>query len=99
MEIVLEVPDKDVARVLELVKGIKRVKIKSPRPALTPANEQFLAGLAEAVEDVKHYQRGEIELQSWDDLYAELKAEEVAEATEPLQKNSASVVRTRKARK
>lgn len=28
MEIVLEVPDKDVARVLEWVKGIKRVKIK-----------------------------------------------------------------------
>lgn len=79
MEIVLEVPDKDVARVLELVKGIKRVKIKSPKPALTPANEEFLAGLAEAVEDVNRHLRGELELQSWDALYAELKAEEAAE--------------------
>ena len=76
MEIVLEVPDKDVARVLELVKGIKRVKIKSPRPATTPANQQFLAELSQAIEEVKRYERGEIELQSWDDLYAELKAEE-----------------------
>ncbi len=84
MEIILEVPEKDVARVLELVKGIKRVKIKSPRPALTPANEQFLAELAEAVEDVRRHQRGEIELQSWDELYAELKAEEAALPATPL---------------
>lgn len=81
MEIVLEVPDKDVARVLELVKGIKRVKIKSPKPARTAANKEFLAGLGEAVEDVKRHLRGELELQSWDDLYAEMKAEE-ASATE-----------------
>jgi len=78
MEIVLEVPDKDVARVLELVKGIKRVKIKSPKPAKNAAKEEVLAGLAEAVEDVKRHLRGEAELQSWDDLYAELKAEDTS---------------------
>ena len=76
MEIVLEVPDKDVARVLELVKGIKRVKVKSPKPELTAANKQFLAELAEAVEEVKRYERGETDLQSWDELYAELRADE-----------------------
>lgn len=76
MEIVLEVPEKDVARVLELVRGIKRVKIKSPKPVPTAAGQQLLAELAEAVEEVKRYQRGEIELQSWDDFYAELQAEE-----------------------
>jgi hypothetical protein len=76
MEIVLEVPDKDVARVLELVKGIKRVKIKSPKTVPNAAKKELLAGLAEAVEDVKRHLRGEFELQSWDDLYAEMKAEE-----------------------
>ncbi|WP_460583464.1 hypothetical protein [Hymenobacter arcticus] len=76
MEIVLEVPDKDVARVLELVKGIKRVKIKSPKPAPTVAGQQFLAELAGAIEEVNRHQRGEIELQSWDELYAELQTEQ-----------------------
>ncbi len=59
MEIVLEVPDKDVARVLELVKGIKRVKIKSPKPVRTATNQQFLAELAGAVHDVNRHLRGE----------------------------------------
>ena len=77
----LEVPDKDVARVLELVKRIKRVKMKSPKPAHTADNKEFLVGLGEAVEDVICHLRGELELQSWDDLYAEMKAEE-ASATE-----------------
>lgn len=76
MEIVLEVPDKDVARVLELVKGIKRVKIKSPKPVRTATNQQFLAELAGAVHDVNRHLRGEIELKSWDELYAELQAQE-----------------------
>ena len=79
MEIVLEVPDKDAARVLELVRGIKRVKIKSPaKPTKRSANE-FLADLKEALEDVKRHQRGEIQLKSWDEFYAELLAEEAAE--------------------
>lgn len=82
MEIVLEVPDKDAARVLELVRGIKRVKIKSPaKPTKRSANE-FVADLKEAVEDVKRHQRGEIQLQSWDELYAELTAEETAESAQ-----------------
>jgi hypothetical protein len=81
MEIVLEVPEKDVARVLELVKGIKRVKIKSPKPALTAAKQQFLAELTGAVEDVNRHLRGELELQSWDDFCAELKADAAAADT------------------
>ena len=79
MEIVLEVPDKDVARVLELVKGIKRVKIKSPKPARTAANEEFLTGLAEAVQQVNKITRGEAKGKSWQDFYEEVKAEEAAE--------------------
>lgn len=75
MEIILEVPDKDAARVLELLKGIKRVKVKSPKPTSDKDNTAFLAGLAEAVVDVKRHERGEIELQSWNELYAELTAE------------------------
>ena len=82
MEIVLEVPDKDAARVLELVRGIKRVKIKSPAKPTKRSATEFLAGLKEAVEDVKRHQRGEIQLQSWDELYAELTAEEMAESAQ-----------------
>ncbi|RZK17670.1 MAG: hypothetical protein EOO56_17485 [Hymenobacter sp.] len=88
MEIVLEVPDKDVARVLELVKGIKRVKIKSPKPAQLAANQELMAGLAEAVRDVKRHLRGELDLPSWDELYAELQAEgtDTTEPTQPIAK-------------
>jgi hypothetical protein len=67
MEIVLEVPEKDVARVLELVKGIKRVKIKSPKPASIAAKTKLLVGLAEAVQG-----------RPWKELYSEVKAEEAA---------------------
>lgn len=77
MEIVLEVPDKDVARVLELVRGIKRVKIKSPQPVPTPANKQFLSELAEAVQEVNKIRRGELPMptQSLEDLLNKLDAE------------------------
>ena len=82
MEIVLEVPDKDAARVLELIKGIKRVKVKSPgKPTKRPA-AALLNELKQSLEDVKRHQRGEIELQSWDELYEELKAEAVTGADE-----------------
>lgn len=81
MQIILEVPDKHAAHTLELLKGIKRVRVKSIAPTpLTPADIDFLAGLKQSLEDMKRHQRGEIELQSWDELYAELQAEE---ATEP----------------
>lgn len=80
MEIILEVPDKDVARVLELVKGIKRVKIKSPKPTSSAANKQFLSELSEAVEQVNKITRGEAKGRPWKELYQEAKAEEAAEA-------------------
>jgi hypothetical protein len=77
---VLEVPDKDAARVLELIRGIKKVRVVAVQAApLTPTAINFLSGLQEAVEDVKRHRRGEIELQSWESLYAELEAEEVAD--------------------
>lgn len=81
MEIVLEVPEKDVARVLELVKGIKRVKIKSPRPAPSPASQQLLTDLAGAVEQVKKITRGEAAMptQTLVDLLDELETELAAE--------------------
>lgn len=82
MEIVLEVPDKDAARVLDLLKGIKHVKVKSPKkPAKRPAAE-LLEDLKQALEDVKRHQRGEIQLQSWDELYAELKADAAQNETD-----------------
>jgi hypothetical protein len=78
MEIVLEVPEKDVARVLELVKGIKRVKIKSPKPASIAAKTKLLVGLAEAVQEVNRITRGEAKGRPWKELYSEVKAEEAA---------------------
>lgn len=83
MEIVLEVPEKDVARVLELVKGIKRVKIKSPKPAPSPASQQLLAELAEAVAEVKKITRGDAPMptQTLGNLLDELEAELATEAS------------------
>lgn len=79
MEIVLEVPDKDVARVLELVRGIKRVKIKSPKPVRKATNQQFLAELAEAVEEVNKITRGEAVGRPWQEVFEELQAEAATE--------------------
>jgi len=54
MEIVLEVPDKDAARVLELIKGIKHVKVKSPKPAAAapPADSLLAQELREAGQEI-----------------------------------------------
>lgn len=80
MQIILEVPDKHAARTLELLKGIKRVQVKSIAPTpLTPANLDFLAGLKQSIEDVKRHQRGEIELPTLAETLAEMDAEEQAE--------------------
>lgn len=81
MEIVLEVPEKDVARVLDLVKGIKRVKIKSPKSAATAAKEQLLAELAEAVTEVNKITGGQVPMptQTLTDLLDELEAEAMLE--------------------
>ena len=83
MEIVLEVPDKDVARVLELVKGIKRVKIKSPKPARTSARTRFLTELAQAVEEVNKITRGEAVGRPWQEVFEELRAEAATETGLP----------------
>ncbi|MBT2557493.1 hypothetical protein J7E24_06830 [Hymenobacter sp. ISL-91] len=80
MEIVLEVPDKDVARVLELVRGIKRVKVKSPSKAPTAADLRLMESLREAGQELARIKRGEeVVSQSWEELYAELKAEQETE--------------------
>ncbi|OWP63327.1 hypothetical protein CDA63_09905 [Hymenobacter amundsenii] len=79
MEIVLEVPDKDVARVLELVRGIKRVKVKSPSKAPTAADLRLIESLREAGQELARIKRGEEVGQSWEELYAELKAEQEVE--------------------
>ena len=77
MEIVLEVPDKDVARVLELVRGIKRVKVKSPQKAPSAADLELMESLREAGRVLARIRRGEeVASRSWDELYAELKAEQ-----------------------
>ena len=61
MEIVLEVPDKDAARVLELIKGIKRVKVKSPKAASlnTAAGSPLVQDLREAGQELVRLKQGE----------------------------------------
>ena len=81
MEIALEVPDKDAARVLELIKGIKRVKVKSPKKAPTAAELEFIADLREAGRELARIKNGENVGRSWDELYAELKAEQADEVS------------------
>ena len=60
MEIVLEVPEKDVARVLELVRGIKRVKVKSPRRLPERNASDLTADLREAGQELARIQSGEV---------------------------------------
>ena len=81
MEIVLEVPDKDAARVLALIKGIKRVKIKSPASPRAAGKARVLAELAEAFREVKKIERGEAPMptRTLEDLLDELDAEATAE--------------------
>jgi hypothetical protein len=75
MEIVLEVPDKDAARVLELIRGIKRVKVKSPSKPLTNNNLEFIEDLKEASRELACAQRGEEIGRPAREILAELKNE------------------------
>ncbi len=75
----LEVPDQDAARVLELIRGIKRVKVKSPKKVPTAAELEFMEDLREAGRDLARIRNGEEVGRSWDELYTELKAEQAAE--------------------
>lgn len=59
MEIVLEVPDKDVARVLELVRGIKQVKVLSPKKAPATATADLATDLREAGQELARLRKGE----------------------------------------
>ena len=74
MEIVLEVPDKDAARVLELIKGIKRVKVKSPK-SLTTANLELIEDLKEAGRELARIKRGAAVGRPARELLKELKRE------------------------
>ena len=77
MEIVLEVPDKDAARVLELIKGIKRVKVKSPKKVAleTPADSVLVQELREAAQELSRIKSGEPVSRPARELLAELKHE------------------------
>lgn len=70
---VLEVLDKDAARVLELIRGIKRVKVKSPKKALTAAELAFMEDLREAGRDLARIKNGEDVGRPARELLAELK--------------------------
>ena len=73
MEIVLEVPDKDAARVLELLKGIKRVKVKSPKAAsLNTAGSPLVQDLREAGQELVRLKQGEQVSRPARELLAEL---------------------------
>ncbi|MFD2784098.1 hypothetical protein [Hymenobacter rubripertinctus] len=76
MEIVLEVPDKDVARVLELVRGIKRVKVKSPSKTPTAADLRLMESLREAGRELARIKRGEKVGRPADELLKELLADQ-----------------------
>lgn len=75
MEIVLEVPDKDAARVLELIKGIKHVKVKSPKKTLDATSEELVKDLKEAGQALTRAKRGEAVGRPARELLAELKPE------------------------
>ena len=57
----LEVPDKDAARVLEFIRGIKRVKGKLPQKASleVAADSPLVQDLREAGQELARLNRGE----------------------------------------
>ena len=77
MEIVLEVPDQDAARVLELIRGIKRVKVKSPQKtdAKTATDSQLKQDLQEAGRVLARIKNGEELSRPARELLASLKHE------------------------
>ena len=70
-----EVPDKDAARVQELIKGIERMKVKSPKAVSVAADTDSLLAqdLREAGQELASIKRGETVSHPARKLLAELK--------------------------
>lgn len=73
MTLTLEVEDSKLESFMEVLKKMDYVKVK--KKAKKSEKERIISSLKQAVEEVKMHQRGEIELQSWDDFMIELKNE------------------------
>jgi hypothetical protein len=73
MTLTLEVEDSKVNSFVEMLKSFDYVKLK--RKSMSAEKKRILDALERSVEDVKKHKKGEIELQSWDELLEELKQE------------------------
>ena len=71
----------------------KKLKVKTKTIELTelelepePTKAEILEGLKRAVEQMKAHQRGEIKLTSWDEMMAELEADNIKYGRTPSKK-------------
>jgi len=69
MKLLLEVEDKKAPALLEVLKGLSFVKTKRIK---TSKKERVLAGLKEAIEEVKLAKEGKIKLKTAQELLDEL---------------------------
>jgi|GEM_PF-917059 len=66
----------------------KKIEITEPEfePEPEPTKAEILEGLKRAVEQMKAHQRGEIKLTSWDEMMAELEADNIKYGRTPSKK-------------
>ena len=64
----------------------KTIELTEPELEPEPTKAEILEGLKRAVEQMKAYQRGEIKLTSWDEMMAELEADNIKYGRTPLKK-------------
>lgn len=64
----------------------KKIEITEPEFEPEPTKAEILEGLKRAIEQMKAHQRGEIKLTSWDEMMAELEADNIKYGRTPSKK-------------
>ena len=75
-EVLVKVPDEQYRFLMKLLQNLSFVEakpVKLPKPRrLTPAQQEWVDDMREALQQVEQHQRGEIKLRSLDELINEL---------------------------
>lgn len=77
MQVTLEIPDDKYASFMEVVRNIRFVKIRKEEK-LTVAEQKFINGLKNSLNQVELHQKGKIQLKDAYDFLKELQNEESA---------------------
>ncbi|SFG62041.1 hypothetical protein [Pedobacter insulae] len=71
MQVTLEINGEKAFSILDVLKSIKGVKIKSVEPE-AQSEEAYLLKLKDAVEEVNQAKAGKVKLKTFDDLLSEI---------------------------